>query len=242
MPEHPKLQKAIAHSGLMSRRAAEELISEGRVTIDGRRAEIGQRVDPTTEQVAIDGRPIPIRPDTVTYLLYKPLGVISTAEDPQGRQTVVDLVPGEPRVYPVGRLDADTEGLILLTNDGKLADLVMHPRYGIDKTYLVMVQGDPGPWVERLEAGVELDDGPAAARSARVIDASQGRTLVELVMGEGRNREIRLMCAALDKEVMRLVRTAVGPIADRSLFPGRWRALRPGEVAELYAAGGAEPV
>jgi len=163
--DRPKLQKAIAHSGLMSRRAAEDLIARGRVSVDGKRAEVGQRVDPETEEVAVDGHPIPIRPDTVTYLLYKPPGVISTADDPQGRQTVVDLVPSEPRVYPVGRLDADSEGLLLLTNDGKLADLVMHPRYGIHKTYVVMVDGEPGSWVDRLVGGVDLEDGPAAAVS-----------------------------------------------------------------------------
>lgn len=242
MADRPKLQKAIAHSGLMSRRAAEDLIARGRVSVDGKRAEVGQRVDPETEQVEVDGHPIPIRPDTVTYLLYKPPGVISTADDPQGRETVVDLVPPEPRVYPVGRLDADSEGLLLLTNDGKLADLVMHPRYGIHKTYVVMVDGEPGNWVDRLVDGVELEDGPAAAVLARVVDSSRGRTLVEMVMGEGRNREIRRMCAALDREVIRLIRTAVGPLTDRSLAPGGWRALDVREVAALYAAANVDPV
>ena len=236
MAEKPKLQKAIAHSGLMSRRAAEELIAQGRVTVDGRPARIGERVDPETQEVAVDGRPIPIRPGLVTYLLYKPVGVISTADDPQGRRTVVDLVPPEPRVYPVGRLDADSEGLILLTNDGRLANLVTHPRYGIEKTYLVLVLGGPGRWVDQLVEGVELDDGPAAARRARVVDASRGRTMVEIVMAEGRKREIRRMCSALGHEVVRLVRTAIGPISDRRLKPGKWRHLDPDEVASLYAA------
>src|SRR5690606_18200531 len=185
--QQPKLQKAIAHSGLMSRRAAEELIVQGRVTVDGRRARIGERVDPRRQKVAVDGKLIPVRPDLVTYLLYKPVGVISTAEDPQGRRTVVDLVPAEPRVYPVGRLDADSEGLILLTNDGTLADYVMHPRYGITKTYVVLVAESPGDWVDRLVEGVDLDDGRASALSARVLDSSGGKTMVELVMGEGRN-------------------------------------------------------
>lgn len=245
MPEdaqQPKLQKAIAHSGLMSRRAAEELIVQGRVTVDGRRARIGERVDPRRQKVAVDGKLIPVRPDLVTYLLYKPVGVISTAEDPQGRRTVVDLVPAEPRVYPVGRLDADSEGLILLTNDGTLADLVMHPRYGIDKTYLVLVEGSPGPWVQQLVEGVTLDDGPAAARSARVVDTVKGRTMIEMVMGEGRNREIRRMCAAVDHPVVRLVRTAVGPIRDRNLAAGSWRRLSPDEIARLYATAEGAPV
>lgn len=242
MADRPKLHKAIAHSGLMSRRAAEELIAAGRVTVDGRRAQVGERVDPESQRVEVDGRPIPIRPGLVTYLLNKPPGVISTADDPQGRPTVVGMVPPEPRVYPVGRLDADSEGLLLLTNDGTLADLVMHPRYGIHKTYRVMVDGDPGPWVEELEDGVELEDGTTAAVSARIIDSWGGRTMLELVLGEGRNREIRRMCSALGHEVLRLVRTEIGPVGDRDLRPGDWRLLEPEEVARLYAAAGEEPV
>lgn len=236
MDERPKLQKAIAHSGLMSRRAAEELIAQGRVTVDGRPARIGQRVDPETQEVAVDGKPIPIRPGLVWYLLYKPVGVISTADDPQGRRTVVDLVPSEPRVYPVGRLDADSEGLIVLTNDGRLANYLTHPRYGVEKTYLVLVEGRPGKWVDQLTEGVDLDDGMAAARRARVVDTLKGRTMVEIVMTEGRKREIRRMCSALGHEVVRLVRTAIGPISDRQLKPGTWRHLEPEEVAALYAA------
>lgn len=236
MDERPKLQKAIAHSGLMSRRAAEELIAQGRVTVDGRPARIGQRVDPETQEVAVDGKPIPIRPGLVWYLLYKPVGVISTADDPQGRRTVVDLVPSEPRVYPVGRLDADSEGLIVLTNDGRLANYLTHPRYGVEKTYLVLVEGRPGKWVDQLTGGVDLDDGMAAARRARVVDTLKGRTMVEIVMTEGRKREIRRMCSALGHEVVRLVRTAIGPISDRQLKPGTWRHLEPEEVAALYAA------
>ncbi len=236
----PKLQKAIAHSGMMSRRAAEDLIAQGRVAVDGRVALIGERVDPASQAVTVDGVRIPIRPGLVTYLLYKPQGAISTAEDPGGRPTVVDLVPPEPSVYPVGRLDADSEGLLLLTNDGDLANIVMHPRYGIPKTYTVLVNGPPGPWVECLVEGVELSDGPAAALSARVLDSTRESTLLEMVLGEGRNREIRRMCDALEHPVQRLVRTAVGPITDRRLRPGEWRRLEVGEVERLYAT--ADPV
>lgn len=234
--ERPKLQKAIAHSGLMSRRAAEELIAAGRVTVDGVPAAVGERVDPDRQVVAVDGRRIPVRPGLVSYLVNKPAGVISTADDPRGRPTVVDLVPDFPRVYPVGRLDLESEGLLILTNDGTLADLVMHPRYGIHKTYRVLAAGRPGPWVRHLETGVELEDGPAAAVSARVVDAAAGETMLEMVMGEGRNREVRRMCAALGHEVRRLVRVAIGPLTDRSLRPGDWRRLSPEEVARLYAA------
>lgn len=235
--DRPKLQKAIAHSGLMSRRAAEVLIAAGRVTVDGRVAGIGDRVDPERERVEVDGARIPLAPGRVTYLVYKPAGVISTADDPQRRRKVTDLVPAQPRVYPVGRLDADSEGLLLLTNDGDLADLVTHPRYGITKTYSVLVDGPAGDWVGRLVSGVVLEDGRAAAVSARVIDESKGRTLLEMVMGEGRNREIRRMCAAVDRPVLRLVRTAIGPITDKSLRAGDWRVLDNQEVVRLYRAG-----
>ncbi len=160
MAEPVRAQKAIAHSGLMSRRLAEEAILAGRVEVDGRRIVLGDRVDVSTQQVTLDGIPIPVNPDLETHLLFKPLGVISTASDPQGRETVVDLVPTSKRVYPVGRLDSDSEGLILLTNDGDLANRVTHPRYGITKTYVVIVDGRPAPAaVRRLTEGVELDDG-----------------------------------------------------------------------------------
>jgi 23S rRNA pseudouridine2605 synthase len=220
----------------MSRRAAELLIEEGRVTIDGHTAAVGERVDPERQKVAIDGRPIPVRPGLVTYLLYKPVGVISTADDPQGRPTVVDLVPSSPRVYPVGRLDADSEGLLLLTNDGDLAQLVTHPSHGIDKTYTVLVDGPPDHLAQRLTEGVELEDGPAVARSARVVDTMGTRTLLEVVMGEGRNREVRRMMEALGRPVTSLVRTQIGPIRDRHLTPGGWRLLDVTEVERLYAA------
>ncbi|CAN5736205.1 pseudouridine synthase [soil metagenome] len=220
----------------MSRRAAEDLIAEGRVAVDGRVAEIGQRVDPGAQSVTVDGVRIPIKPGLVTYLLYKPRGTISTSDDPRGRPTVVDLVPPEPRVYPVGRLDADSEGLLLLTNDGDLANIVMHPRHGIPKTYTVLAAGLPGPWVQRLAEGVELSDGPAAALSARVIDSTKDTTLLELVLGEGRNREVRRMCEAVGHPVNRLVRTAVGPVTDKRLRPGQWRRLDVTEVERLYAA------
>lgn len=234
--EPVRLQKAISAAGLMSRRAAEELIGAGRVTIDGRVAVLGDRVDPVTSAVAIDGALIPVAPDLVTYLLYKPLGVISTSEDPRGRQTVVDLVPAEPRVWPVGRLDADSEGLILMTNDGTLTNLVTHPRYGVPKTYQVMFEGAPGrSALRRLAEGVDLDDGPARASSVKLIARHGQVALVELEMLEGRNREIRRMGDAIGHPVSSLVRVAIGNLGDRNLKPGTWRRLTPSEVAGLYA-------
>lgn len=241
MADLPKLQKAIAHSGLMSRRAAEDLIAAGRVHVDGRRARTGERVDPAAQRVTVDGKPIPVNPELVTYLVYKPMGVISTADDPHNRRSVVDLIPSEVRLYPVGRLDADSEGLILVTNDGTLTDLVMHPRYGITKKYLVMVEARPGEWIERLCGEIQLDDGPARARSVRLIDSSGGRSLVEMVMEEGRNREIRRMVEAVGQRVISLVRTAIGPLSDRQLEPGGFRRLAPDELAELYAAADTDP-
>ena len=208
-----RLQKVISRAGLMSRRAAEELIAVGRISIDGKTAVLGDRVDATTHRVEVDGVQIPIAPDLVTYVLNKPLDVISTADDPQGRQTVVDVVGAEVRVWPVGRLDADSEGLILVSNDGELTNRVTHPRYGMTKTYTVLVDGAPSKQsIRRFTEGVELDDGVARAVSARVIDRSGGTVMVELVMTEGRNREVRRMCDAIGHPVRRLVRTAIGPL------------------------------
>ncbi len=237
-----RLQKLIAGAGLMSRRAAEDLIRQGRVTVDGRVARLGDRADPAEARVEVDGVPLPVAPDRVTYLVYKPVGVVSTASDPQGRPTVVDLVPATPRVHPVGRLDADSEGLLLLTNDGELTHRVTHPRFGVTKTYSVVVDGRMSPAETRkLVDGVELEDGPARARSARLLDVTADRSLVEVVMNEGRNREVRRMMAALGHPVRTLVRTAIGPIRDRRLAPGTWRILDPREVAALYAASVGAP-
>lgn len=230
-----RLQKVISRAGLMSRRVAENLIAAGRITIDGRVAVLGDRCDPSTERVEIDGSPIPVAPDLETWLLNKPEGVISTAADTHDRETVVDLIPTETRIWPVGRLDADSEGLILLSNDGELTNRVTHPSFGMTKTYLVLVEGLPSKSdIRRLTDGVELDDGPAAATRARFIDRSGDATMIEMVMSEGRNREIRRMTEAIGHPVKRLVRTAIGPLTDTTLPPGESRRLSPHEVTELY--------
>lgn len=214
------------------------MIRAGRVSVDGRRAHLGQKVDPELARVEVDGVPVPVRPGLVHYLLYKPTGVVSTASDPQGRPTVVDLVPTATRVYPVGRLDADTEGLIILTNDGELAARVSHPRHGVTKTYVARVEGNPGRAALRaLQEGVELDDGRGAARSVRLVGAQGGEALVELVMGEGRKREVRRLLAAVGHPVRALVRTAIGPVTDPTLQPGSWRLLTAAEVRALYRGG-----
>lgn len=234
MAERIRIQKAIAHSGLMSRRAAEEAMEAGRVLLNGRSVVMGDRVDPEIDVLTVDGAPIPVAADLETHLLYKPVGVISTADDDRGRQTVVDLVPSEHRLYPVGRLDADSEGLILVSNDGELTNRVTHPGFGITKKYLVEVTGRPGQGVIRaLTEGVQLDDGPARAESARVVDARPDRTLVEVVMVEGRNREVRRMFSTLGHDVTRLVRTAIGSLTDPSLKPGESRRLSATEIHRL---------
>ncbi len=180
---------------------------------------------------------LPIKPDLVYYLLYKPVGVVSTTDDPHHRETVTSLVPDGTRVYPVGRLDADSEGLLLLTNDGALTERVTHPRHGVTKTYLAEVDGSVGTKaIASLTAGVELDDGPARAARARVVEDGRARSLVEVTMTEGRKREVRRMLDAVGHPVRRLVREAIGPIRDRQLAPGEWRELSVAEVRSLYAA------
>jgi len=213
------------------------MIRQGRVSVDGERATIGQKVDPDHAAVEVDGVPLPVRPGLVYYLLYKPPGVISTASDTHGRSTVLDLVPDDVRVYPVGRLDADSEGLILLTNDGDLTNLVTHPRFGVEKTYVALVEGVPNRGaLVALRSGVGLEDGIARAVSARVTGQSGGRALVEIVMTEGRKREVRRMFTAVGHDVDRLVRTAIGPVRDQHLSSGEWRLLSFDEVRALYSA------
>ena len=231
--EGERLQKVLARVGIGSRRVCEDLIAEGRVLVDGEVAVLGRRVDPETALIEVDGAPVGVRPDLVHYVLNKPAGVVTTADDPQGRPTVVGLVPNEPRVFPVGRLDVDTEGLLLLTNDGELAHRLTHPSYGVEKEYVAEVEGLPTRAVlRRLREGVELDDGPTAPARATLVDPS----VVRLTIHEGRNRQVRRMCEAVGHSVVRLVRTRIGPLADRSLAPGAWRELTGAEVRSLQRA------
>jgi pseudouridine synthase len=236
-----RLQKTIARSGFTSRRKAEELIAAGRVSVDGVVATIGQKIEPETARVEIDGIPLPVRPGLVYYLLNKPRGVVSSVSDPGGRPVVVDLVPGDVRVWPIGRLDVDTEGLIILTNDGDLTNLLTHPRYEVPKRYVLLIEGVPtSTWADKLVDGVELDDGRAAARSAKIIAHERNQALLEVVMTEGRKREIRRMCETLGHAVITLFRTAIGPVGDPNLPSGESRPLSIGEVRSLYRAAGAD--
>ena len=230
-----RLQKVLARAGFGSRRACDELIGEGRVRVNGRPAVVGQRVDPDHDRVEVDGVPVGVRPDLVHYLLNKPRGVVTTARDPQGRPTVVALVPDQPRVFPVGRLDADTEGLLVLTNDGELAQRLSHPSFGVEKEYLAEVEGTPSPGaLRRLREGVQLEDGLTAP--ARVSAPAPG--VLRISLHEGRNRQVRRMCEAVGHPVVRLVRTRIGPVADRGLAPGEWRPLSTAEVRALAGAAG----
>ena len=236
--EGERLQKVLARLGFGSRRACEELIAAGRVTVDGEVAQLGRRVDVDAETVvAVDGAPVGIRPDLVHYLLNKHAGVITTADDPQGRPTVVGLVPDEPRVFPVGRLDGDTEGLLLLTNDGQLAHRLTHPSFGVEKEYLAEVTGTPSRGAIRtLRDGVDLDDGRTAPARVSTVQPS----VLRITIHEGRNRQVRRMCDAVGHPVRRLVRTRIGPLVDPRLKPGEWRTLTRDEVRSLEVAVGDE--
>jgi len=241
-PEPERLQKVLARAGFGSRRACEELISAGRVTVDGEVARLGTRADPHTQRIELDGLPVVARDDFVYYLLNKPTGVVTTADDPQGRRTVVELVPRDPRVFPVGRLDVDTSGLLVLTNDGELAQLLTHPRHGVQKSYLAEVDGVPGASaIKTLRRGVQLDDGLTAPATVRVVQRRGSRAAVEIAVHEGRTRQVRRMFDAVGHPVRQLVRTRIGPLRDQKLPPGAWRALRPREVRALYEATATRP-
>jgi 23S rRNA pseudouridine2605 synthase len=225
-----RLQKVLAQRGYGSRRVCEELIAAGRVRVNGEVAQLGRRVAVEQDQVEVDGHLVSVRPGLVHYLLNKPAGVVTTVKDTHGRRTVIDLVPSEPRVFPVGRLDAETEGLLLLTNDGELTHHLTHPSFGVEKEYLAQVTGTlSAGTLRRLREGVELEDGRTTP--AQVSQPQPG--LVRIAIHEGRNRQVRRMLATVGHPVERLVRVRIGPITDRRLPPGQWRALTPDERRAL---------
>jgi len=227
-----RLQKILARSGLASRRVSEDLIDSGRVTINGKVATLGDKAR-ELDQIELDGIPVLRNPDLVHYLLHKPRTVLSTASDPEGRETVVDLVPSEARVFPVGRLDADSEGLIILTNDGDLTQRLTHPSFGVPKEYLAHVEGVPSrAAIRRLREGIELEDGMTSP--AEVSMPQDG--LLRIVIHEGRNRQVRRMCDAVGHPVLRLVRVRIGPITDPALSAGDWRTMTRDEIRSLYEA------
>ncbi|MGH2704816.1 MAG: pseudouridine synthase [Actinomycetota bacterium] len=238
-----RLQKVLSQAGLASRRGAEEMIRAGRIRVDGHIASLGERVDPAQAVVEVDGRRVPVNAERRYLALNKPAGVITTQRDPQGRRTVLDIV-GEPeRIFPVGRLDAETEGLLLLTNDGELAFRLTHPSFEIPKTYIVEVEGEAGRGtIARLQEGVRIEgERPAKADSVRIVDRQRGRdarSVLEITLHEGRKHVVRRMLATLGHPVVRLVRTAVGPVRLGRLAPGTYRKLTSQEVQALHEAAG----
>jgi 23S rRNA pseudouridine2605 synthase len=234
-----RLQRSLARAGFGSRRACEEVIAAGRVEINGRVATLGDRLDPTVDEVRVDGSKVNVDPELRTFALHKPRGVTTTMRDPHAERDLTGFLPKGVHVFPVGRLDRDTEGLLLLTNDGSLAHRLTHPRYAIEKEYLAEVGRPPSQrQLARLRRGVELDDGTARAVDARSAGGAGGRGGVRLVMIEGRKREVRRMLDAVELPVRRLVRVRVGPIRLGKLGPGEVRELEPDDVRALYRAAG----
>jgi 23S rRNA pseudouridine2605 synthase len=240
-----RLQRSLARAGFGSRRACEEVIAAGRVQINGTVATLGDRLDPAVDEVRVDGSKVNVDPELRTFVLHKPRGVTTTMRDPHAERDLTAFLPKGVHLFPVGRLDRDTEGLLLLTNDGSLAHRLTHPRYAIEKEYLAEVSEPPSNrQLSRLRRGVELDDGTAKAVDARSAGGAAGRGGaggrggVRLVMVEGRKREVRRMLDAVELPVRRLVRVRVGPIRLGKLGPGEIRELEPEDVRALYRAAG----
>lgn len=234
-----RLQRSLARAGFGSRRACEELIAAGRVEVNGRRATLGDRVDPGRDEVRVDGAKVNVDPALRTFALHKPRGVTTTMRDAHAERDLTRFLPKGPRVFPVGRLDRDTEGLLVLTNDGALAHRLTHPRYAVEKEYLAEVDRIPSNrQLSRLRRGVELEDGIARALDARAAGGSRGRGAVRVVMVEGRKREVRRMLDGVGLPVRRLVRVRVGPVRLGQMRPGEIRELDPRDLRALYRAAG----
>ena len=240
-----RLQKVLAHAGVASRRACEQLIADGRVSVDGITVtEAGVRVDPLTQEIRVDGSRILTNPELITLMLHKPAGVVTTMEDPEGRPTVAQYgldylaehpeLPDSLRLVHVGRLDTETEGLLLLSNDGELSHRLMHPSFEIAKTYVAIVEGQVEPWVPRkLRRGIELEDGEARADRVTVKDSGPRGSIVQITLHSGKNRIVRRMLDAVGHPVTRLARTRLGPLRLGNLRPGETRPLSGEEIAAL---------
>lgn len=238
MPEE-RLQRALARAGLGSRRAGEELIRAGRVKVNGRVAVLGDKIDPSEDIVTVGGGRVNVNPELRYLALHKPAGVTSTLRDTHAGTDLSAFLPVGPRVVPVGRLDRDSEGLLLLTNDGDLANRLAHPSFGVEKEYLAEVEGAPSErQLARLRRGVQLEDGPARALAARAAGRTTDRGAVRLVMGEGRKREVRRLLAEVGLPVRRLIRVRVGPIKLGSLKAGELRELTGEELRRLFRVAG----
>ncbi|HHX02296.1 MAG TPA: rRNA pseudouridine synthase [Firmicutes bacterium] len=234
-----RLQKVMARAGVASRRACEQLILAGRVTVNGKVVrELGTKVDLSHDSVAVDGKLVGVPERYVYYILHKPRGFLTTVSDDRGRKTVMQLLKSVPeRIFPVGRLDYDSEGLLILTNDGQLANRLMHPRYQVRKFYLVKVANEvTASDVEKLRTGVELEDGITSPAYVQLLAAGPKESLLKIGIREGRNRQIRRMCQALDFKVKRLIRTQIGPVKLGNLAAGAYRRLTEQEIGKLKQA------
>ena len=235
-----RIQKVLSDNGIMSRRKAEEAVLQGRITVNGRPAVLGNPVNPSRDVIAIDGVRVHLQRKKQNFyiMLHKPRGFVTTTSDELGRRCVTDLVSGLPvRVYPVGRLDRNSEGLLLLTNDGAFANMVMHPSSHISKTYRVTVRpGITDEQAAQMSGGILLDGKKTLPATVLVLEKGEGRAVVQVTIQEGRNRQVRRMCEAVGLEVARLKRTSIGPLKLGMLQPGQWRELRPGELIALRNA------
>ena len=233
MGETMRIQRALARAGVLSRRKAEELVANGRVTVNGAPAQVGQTVDPARDVIMVDGNRIGAPSATEWFVLNKPSGVITSRHDPEGRRTVFDLVPARPGLTYVGRLDFLTEGVLLLTTDGAAAHRLTHPSHEVERTYVASVLGDGDRAAEQARFGVELEDGIVRPRKVRAEKVGRGRWDLTITIAEGRNREVRRMCEALGLDVDRLVRVKFGPVELGDLAPGKVRSLTKPERAAL---------
>lgn len=229
-----RLNKYLASLGIASRRGIDALISQGEVTVNDHQAKLGDQIDPSKDQILVKGKAVNPKTQLEYYLVNKPTGYVSTTSDPQNRRTITSLVSSKARLYPVGRLDQDSEGLVLLTNDGELTNLLTHPKYHLPKTYEVVLEGK---WTDtkkvKLETGIKLKDGLTAPAQVKIINLRPRRTVIHLTLFEGKNRQIRRMASALNLEVVRLQRIALGPLKLESLKPGESRPLLPAEISAL---------
>lgn len=232
-----KLHKVLARAGIASRRACEALVLQGRVRVNGLRARVEDRVNPSVDRITVDRRPLPRTPPPIYVMLHKPRGYVTTVNDPQGRRTVNMLVSLKERLYPVGRLDLDSTGLLLLTNDGEFALRLTHPRYHVPRVYMVTVRGNvPDAVLNRLRRGIMLDDGMTSHTEVETVDRASNLTLLRMTVHEGRKRQIRRMCKAVSHPVVTLHRTAIGPLRLGDLAPGQWRYLLANEIKAIRAS------
>lgn len=240
MEKGTRIQKVLSEQGIVSRRKAEEWIEQGKIKVNGRPASLGQKINPNRDVVTIDGERVYFQKSSQKYyiMLHKPRGYVTTMSDELGRKCIAELVEDVPeRVYPIGRLDKDSEGMLLFTNDGDFANLIMHPSHHVSKTYRVTVRPDiSDAQVIQLSTGVVIDGKKTSPAHVTVLEKAPGRVVLQVVIYEGRNRQVRKMCEAVGLEVARLKRTAIGPLKLGMLAPGKWRELRPGEIGMIRNA------